>query len=148
METRLEVKRLNILTLRSLETQTRPKNILTHIHLHWKDHRMPKASIQPLTKLQNSETNVSNPWKEFSLSPSRKVKVNELNKGYEGVGVLALLDKLLTGFSSPDPHSPPMLQQCCVLLCCVLCAVCCMQCCVLCAAVNKTQHHGHCKHAT
>ena len=61
----------------SLETQTRPKNILTHIHLHWKDHRMPKASIQPLTKLQNSETNVSNPWKEFSLSPSRKVKVNE-----------------------------------------------------------------------
>ena len=26
---------------------------------------------------QSSETNVSNPWKEFSLSPSRKVKVNE-----------------------------------------------------------------------
>ena len=51
----------------SFETQTRPKNILTHIRLLCKDHRMPKASKQRPASDQTLETATKafNSWAHF-----------------------------------------------------------------------------------
>ena len=81
METRLEMKRLNILTHQSpetqthqsLETQTHQSRLLKHKRaqrifcLLWKDHRMPKASKQRPASDQTLETATKafNSWAHF-----------------------------------------------------------------------------------
>ena len=128
-------------SVESLETQTRPKNILTHIRLHWKDQRMPKASDQRPAFDRTSEFPGND--KGFQFIEKFRGTLLEIWKWRNGCadkGLVCWLEHLWTNCRQDSPR-PILTHRQCVAraVCYVQCAVCSVQCAVQCAVLWTKQ---------
>ena len=123
VETRLEMKRLNILTHQSLETQTHQSSLLKHKRaqrIFWltsvftgktRECQRLRTKGQPLTRLQNSQatTKASNSLKSFR---GTLLEIWKWRNGCADKGLVCWLEHLWTNCRQDSPRPILTHRQC------------------------------------